>query len=98
MTYASETWAMMADQLAKLERTEMRMIRWMCGVTLKDRNTNTELRKMVNVEPITDVIRRGRLRWIGHVVRKKDSDWVPHAQKRASWSTGKFVGGTGKPA
>ena len=31
---------------------------------------------MVGVEPITTVIRRGRLRWYGHVMRKGDEDWV----------------------
>ena len=31
---------------------------------------------MVGVEPITTVIRRGRLRWYGHVMRKVYEDWV----------------------
>ena len=31
---------------------------------------------MVGVEPITIVIRSGRLRWYGHVIRKGDEDWV----------------------
>ena len=26
--------------------------------------------------PITTVIRSGRLRWYGHVIRKGDEDWV----------------------
>ena len=38
----------------------MQMIRWMCGVSMIDRKTE-ELRKLVGVEPITTVIRRGRL-------------------------------------
>ena len=52
------------------------MIRWMCGISTKDRRTNEELRRMVGVEPITTVIRSGRLRWYGHVMRKRDDDWV----------------------
>ena len=52
------------------------MIRWMCGVSMKDRKTNEELRKQVGVEPTTTVIRSGRLRWYGHVLRKNDEDWV----------------------
>ena len=31
---------------------------------------------MVGVELITNVIRSGRLRWYGHVMRKGDEDWV----------------------
>ena len=47
----------------------MQMIRWMCGISLKDRMTNEELRRLVGVEPITTFIRSGRLRWYGHVMR-----------------------------
>ena len=31
---------------------------------------------MVGVEPITTVIRSGRLRWYGHVMMKSDEHWV----------------------
>ena len=52
------------------------MIRWMCGVFMNDRNTSEELRKLVGVDLIKTVIRSGRLRWYGHVMRKNDEDWV----------------------
>ena len=62
-------------QLANEARwAEMQMIRWMCGISLKDRRTNEELRRLV--EPITTFIRSGRLRRCGHVMRKGDEDWV----------------------
>ena len=53
----------------------MQMIRWMCGISMKDM-TNEELRRLVGDEPITTVIRSGRLRWYGHVMKKSDEDWV----------------------
>ena len=34
-----------------MERAEMRMIRWMCGVSLKERQLSTELRRRLGVEP-----------------------------------------------
>ena len=46
----------------------------MCGVSMKDRKTSEALRKLVGVEPITTVIRSGRLIWYGHV--KSDEHWV----------------------
>ena len=46
----------------------------MCGVSMKDRRTSEELRKLVGVQPITTVIRSGRLKWYGHVMRKGDED------------------------
>ena len=52
------------------------MMRWMCGVSMKDRNTSEELRKLDGFEPITTVIRSGRLRWYGYVTRKNNEDWV----------------------
>ena len=76
MTYGSETRPLLVDVGLKFERAEMQMIRWMCVISLKDRRTNEELRRMVGVEPITTVIRSGRLRWYGHVIRKGDEDWV----------------------
>ena len=40
----------------------MQVISWMCDISMKDRMTNEELRRLVGVEPITTVIRSGRLR------------------------------------
>ena len=48
----------------------------MCGVSMKDKRTGEELRRLVGVEPITTVIRSGRLRWYGHGTRKSDADLV----------------------
>ena len=76
MTYGSETRPLLVDVGLKLERAEIQMIGWMCGISLKDRRTNEELRRLVGVEPITTFIRSGRLRWYGHVMRKGDEDWV----------------------
>ena len=76
MTYGSETRPLLVDVGLKFERAEMQMIRWMCGISLKDRRTNEELRRLVGVEPIITFIRSGRLRWYGHMMRKGDEDWV----------------------
>ena len=62
MTYGNETRLLLVDVELKFE---MQMIRWMCGIPMKYRRTNEELRRMVGVEPITTVIRSGRLRWYG---------------------------------
>ena len=41
------------------------MVRWMCGVTLKNRITSDELRNRLSIEAVTEIVRRGRLRWFG---------------------------------
>ncbi|MBJ5695539.1 hypothetical protein JGG83_23085, partial [Salmonella enterica subsp. enterica serovar Derby] len=63
MMYGSETCVMKNEDVEKLVRTEMRMIRWMCGAKLSDRRANAELRDQLGVEAISDVLRRNRLRW-----------------------------------
>ena len=69
MTYGSETWPMKMEDVHRLERAERAIIRWMCGVTLKNRTRSDELLERLGVESITDMIRRGRLRWFGHLER-----------------------------
>ena len=44
MVYGSETWAMTVELSNRLERTEMRMVRWICGVSLRDRVPSEKLR------------------------------------------------------
>ena len=75
MVYGSETWPMRVEELRRLERAERMMIRWMCGVTLKDRCKSEEYETPV-IEDIADVIRRSRLGWFGHLERKDERDWV----------------------
>ena len=69
MTYGSETRPLLVDVRLKYKREEMQMLRWMCGISLKDRSTNEELRRLVEVQLITTFMRGGRLRWYGHVMR-----------------------------
>ena len=76
MIYGSETRSLLVDVGLKFERAEMQMIRWMCGISMKDRRTYEELRRMAGVEPITTVIRSGILKWYGHMMRKDDENWV----------------------
>ena len=64
-----KTRPLLVDVGLKLERAEMQMIRWMCGISMKDRRTNEELRRLVGVDPITTFIRSSRLRWYGQVMR-----------------------------
>ena len=74
MTYGSEIRPLLVDVGLKFERAEMQMIRWMCRISMKDRSTSEELRRLVGVELITTVIRSGRLRCYEHVMGKNDEE------------------------
>jgi hypothetical protein len=76
LIYGSETWAMKVEDLTRLERTERMMVRWMCGVTLRNRISSEELYQRLDLECVADVVRRGRLRWFGHLERKGEDEWV----------------------
>ena len=75
VVYASETWAVRVEEEQRMERNEGVMLRWMCGVTLRDKVHTVELRRF-GIEGVVEVMRRGRLRYFGHVERKKVDDWV----------------------
>ena len=62
---------MKAENLHSLERGERLMVRWMCGVSLKDKKRSEDLYSLLGVQSVAKMVRHGRLRWFGHVERKK---------------------------
>jgi len=80
LTYGSETWPLKKENEDALVRTERRMIRMMCGVTLKDREESEVLSKKVGlVDDIVTVVRKSRLRWFGHVKRRGEEQGIKRA-------------------
>ena len=53
----------MVEKEQRMERHENVMLRWMCGVTLRDKVPTVELRRRLGIEAVVEVMRRGRLRW-----------------------------------
>ena len=43
------------------------MLRWMCGVSLKDRKRSEVMYSLLGIQSMAEVMRHGRLRWFGHV-------------------------------
>ena len=68
MLHGSETWPVRKENVVALQRAEMRMVKWMCGVKLKDRLPSKELRERRGVDDIALVLQQNRLRWYGHVL------------------------------
>ena len=80
MLYGSETWPIKVEESQRLHRNEMSMIRWMCGVPLRDKYPCEELRAWVGIKPIVDVMRQRRLCWFGHIERREDNSWLKKVQ------------------
>ena len=74
MICGSETWTMKAEDMQRLERTDTMMIRWMCSARLNDKKASAKLLSRLDIESVSVVVRRSRLRWFGHVERKQPND------------------------
>ena len=52
MPYGAECWTMKKKDEMLMNNTEMRMLRWIQGVSLRERNRNEEIREAATVQPI----------------------------------------------
>jgi len=68
MLHGSETWPVRKENVVTLQRAEMRMVRRMCGVKLKDRFPSKELRERLGIDDVVLVLQQNRLRCYGHVL------------------------------
>ncbi|XP_064088417.1 uncharacterized protein LOC135202895 [Macrobrachium nipponense] len=86
-----ETRALRRKEEVKLERTEIRMLRWIMGISLLERLEDDEIRRKASLVKITEVIRESRLSWYGHVLRMDDEEKVksaweePIRERRSRW-------------
>ena len=67
LTYEAETWVMKAWIFQRLRATERRMLRMICGVTLKDMIESTVIASRLGVGNLEEQLRQKRLRWFGHI-------------------------------
>ena len=91
-------WRIFANVLAGpieqiLEKTEMRMLRRIKGVTLRDKVKSVDIRKELGVNSIQEKVREMRLCWYGHMQRLEESNEVkaivdmivPEKRPRGRW-------------
>ena len=72
LMYGAETWAMKAGVFQRLRATERRMLRMICGATLKDMVESTVIASRVGVDDLEEHLRQKRLRWFGHISRRDE--------------------------
>ena len=52
------------EDIRKMQRSEMRMLRWIGGVNLSERKSNECVRSMLAIDDIAEVMQQNRLRWL----------------------------------
>lgn len=72
LLYGAEVWTMGRKEEKILETTEMRMLRRIKGVTLRDRERSADIRRELRVSDINEKVREIRMRWYGHVRRRNE--------------------------
>ena len=58
MLYVTECWAIKRHHAQKMSVAEMRMLRWMCGNTRKDKVRNEDIHTKICVAPIKVKMRK----------------------------------------
>jgi hypothetical protein len=67
MLYRAECWPIKRRHVQQLSVAEMRMLRWICGHTRRDRVRNDDIRERLEMTPVEKKLVQHRLRWFGHI-------------------------------
>jgi hypothetical protein len=68
LVYGSETWALKVGDVQRMVSTERMTVRWMCGVSLKDRRSSKELLDCMGTVGIAELMKRGPTTWRGRIL------------------------------
>ena len=71
MMYGLERLVVLEGQVKKMQVAELKMVRWALGVTRKDTIRNRHIRRTAKIAKLDDNLKSGRLRWFGHLKRRK---------------------------
>ena len=74
MLHGSKTLPVRKENEVAVQRAEMRMDRWMCGIKLQDRVPSKGLRERSGLDDIISLFQQNRLRWYGRMLQKEDND------------------------
>ena len=100
LLYGAECWTVRKKEEQILEKTEIRMLRRIKGVTLRDRVKSLDIRNELGVSSIQEKVREMRLRWYGHIQRMEENNKVravgdtrvpgkrPRGRPRGRWMDG----------
>ena len=69
LTYGHEGWIMTDRTRSRIQAAEMRFLRRVAGLSLRDRVRSSDIREGLKVESLLLRVERSQLRWVGHLNR-----------------------------
>ena len=78
LLYCSETWTTYARQKKRLNTFHLRSLRRLLGISWQDKVTNTDVISRAGLPIMYTLLRKRRLRWLGHVYRMQDGRISKH--------------------
>ena len=72
--YGAESWPLTQRLENCIQSCDRRMLRYMAGVSLRDRVSSAEVARRCGLKEILEVTRVRRLQWFGHVKRREEGD------------------------
>jgi len=70
LLHGTGCWPIKRHHAQKMSVVEIRMLRWMCGNTRRDKMRNEDILTKIGVASIEEKMRENCLRWFGHVRRR----------------------------
>ena len=74
MLYGAETWALTKKLEEVILRSDRRMLRYLAHVPLRERVSSEEVLRRCGLCDILKILKKGRMRWFGHVVRRSEDE------------------------
>jgi hypothetical protein len=97
LLYGCESWTITEEQLRRLEVFHNRCMRTIKGFTLLDHISTPDLHNHApKSQPISSLLRKQQLRWIGHLARKPDT-YLPRQMLFAHFVSPKTNRPPGRP-
>ena len=72
MMYGMEATPIKKVNEKRMNVAEMKMLRWMSGVTRRDRIPNTRIRGTAKMAKLSKKVQEARLRWYDHILRRDE--------------------------
>jgi hypothetical protein len=80
--YGAECWPTKRRHVQQLSVAEMRMLRWICGNTIRDRVRNDDIRERLGVAPVEEKLVQHRLRG---VIRRSGNEKRGRGRPNLTW-------------